>query len=83
MLIADPERIAWQAGLLATLAAGVIEIVTAFFARRILDITPRAAMLSTLAGIGMGFLALGFVFQTYARPIVGMTTLFAVFRCAR
>ena len=75
----DPERIAWQAGLLATLAAGILEMVTAFFARRILDVTPRAAMLATLSGIGMGFLALGFVFQTYARPIVGLTTLFAVF----
>ncbi len=77
--VPDPERVAWQAGLLATLAAGVIEIVTAFVARRILDVTPRAAMLATLSGIGMGFLALGFVFQTYARPIVGLTTLFAVF----
>jgi AGZA family xanthine/uracil permease-like MFS transporter len=77
--VANPERFAWQAGLLATLASGTIELVTAFFAKRLLDVTPRAAMLATLSGIGLGFLALGFVFQTYARPIVGLTTLFAVF----
>jgi AGZA family xanthine/uracil permease-like MFS transporter len=76
---ADPERIAWQAGLLACLASGTIELVTAFFAKHLLRVTPRAAMLATLSGIGLGFLTLGFVFQIYARPLVGLTTLFAVF----
>jgi len=75
---ADPERIAWQAGLLACFASGIIELTTAFFARHLLRVTPRAAMLATLAGIGLGFLALGFVLQTYARPLVGLTTLFVV-----
>ena len=36
-------------------------------------------MVATLSGIGLGFLALGFLFQTYARPIVGLTTLTLVF----
>jgi AGZA family xanthine/uracil permease-like MFS transporter len=75
----DPERVAWQAGLLACFASGVIEFVTAFFARHLLRVTPRAAMLATLSGIGLGFLALGFILQTYARPLVGLTTLFVVF----
>ena len=76
--VADPERVAWQAGLLACFASGVIELVTAFFARHLLRVTPRAAMLATLSGIGLGFLALGFVLQTYARPLVGLTTVFVV-----
>ena len=37
--------------------------------------TPRAALLSTLAGIALTFIALGFLFRTFARPIVGLTTL--------
>ena len=37
--------------------------------------TPRAALLSTLAGIALTFISLGFLFRTYARPIVGLTTL--------
>ena len=36
-------------------------------------------MVATLSGIGLGFLALGFLFQTYARPIDGLTTLSLVF----
>jgi AGZA family xanthine/uracil permease-like MFS transporter len=71
----DPARIAWQAGLLATLAAGIIELVGAFVAERIRKATPRAALLSTLAGIALGFISLGFLFRTFAHPVVGLITL--------
>lgn len=71
----DPVRVAWQAGLVACLASGLIELVGAVVAERIRRATPRAALLSTLAGIALGFIALGFFFRTFARPIVGFTTL--------
>src|SRR6187397_2500353 len=71
----DPVRVAWQAGLLATLATGVIELGCAFVAERVRKATPRAALLSTLAGIALGFISLGFLFRTFAYPVVGMTTL--------
>ena len=72
---ADPVRIAWQAGLFATFASGVIELVCAPIAERLRKVTPRAALLSTLAGIALSFISLGFLFRTFARPIVGLTTL--------
>ncbi len=72
---ADPARVAWQAGLLATLCSGLIEVAAAFVAERVRKVTPRAALLSTLAGIALGFISLGFLFRTFARPIVGLTTL--------
>ena len=75
----NPERIAWQAGLVATLTGGFIEFSMSFFAAKIRSITPRAAMLSTLAGVGLGFLGLGFLFQSFASPIVGMVTIALVF----
>ena len=75
----DPERVAWQAGLVACFASGLIELTTAFVADRIRRVTPRAAMLATLSGIGLGFLALGFVLQSFARPLVGITTIAVVF----
>ncbi len=71
----DPARIAWQAGLLATLASGIIELAGAFVAERLRKATPRAALLSTLAGIALGFISLGFLFRTFAHPVVGLTTL--------
>jgi AGZA family xanthine/uracil permease-like MFS transporter len=72
---ADPVRVAWQAGLMATFASGVIELVCAFVAERVRKATPRAALLSTLAGIALGFISLGFLFRTFAHPVVGLTTL--------
>ena len=71
----DPVRVAWRAGMLATFATGVIELGCAFVAERVRKATPRAALLSTLAGIALGFISLGFLFRTFAHPVVGMTTL--------
>src|ERR1051325_5146626 len=72
---ADPARVAWQAGLLATMCSGLIELAGAFVAERGRKITPRAALLSTLAGIALTFISLGFLYRTFARPVVGLTTL--------
>jgi len=71
----DPARVAWQAGLLATFAAGAIELVGALVAERVRKATPRAALLSTLAGIALSFISLGFLFRTFAHPVIGLTTL--------
>jgi adenine/guanine/hypoxanthine permease len=71
----DPVRVAWQAGLVATLASGLIELALAPAAGAVRRATPRAALLSTLAGIALGFISLGFFFRTFAHPVVGLTTL--------
>lgn len=71
----DPARVAWQAGLAACLGSGAIELAGAFFAERVRRATPRAALLATLAGIALTFISIGFLFRTYARPVVGFTTL--------
>src|SRR2546426_9456358 len=70
----DPARVAWQAGVVATLSSGIIELAAAFVAERVRKATPRAALLSTLAGIALGFISFGFLFRAFARPIVGLIT---------
>lgn len=72
---ANPERIAWQAGLLACFGSGLIELGGAFVVERLRKATPRAALLSTLSGIAVTFISLGFLFRTYAHPVVGLVTL--------
>src|SRR5262249_59948116 len=72
---ADPVRVAWQAGLMACFASGLIELAGALVAERIRRSTPRAALLSTLAGIALGFIALGFFFRPFAHPLIRLTTL--------
>ena len=71
----DPGRVAFRAGLVACLGSGLVELFGAFVAERLRRITPRAALLSTLAGIAVGFISLGFLFRTFARPVVGLATL--------
>jgi len=73
--LANPELWAWRAGLVACLGSGLIEFGGAFVAERVRQAAPRAALLSTLAGIALTFIALSFVYRTYAFPVVGLTCL--------
>jgi AGZA family xanthine/uracil permease-like MFS transporter len=73
--VEDPDLFAWHAGLVACVGSGLIEFFGAFGAEYIRKATPRAALLSTLAGIALGFISMSFFFQIYAHPIVGLTTL--------
>ena len=77
--MADPNRAAWQAGLCACFACGLIELSGSLVAERIRRVTPRAAMLATLGGIGLAFLAMGFLLETFSRPIVGIVTVGIMF----
>jgi AGZA family xanthine/uracil permease-like MFS transporter len=66
---------AWRMGLVACLGSGLIEFLGAFVAGPVRRMTPRAALLSTLAGIAVGFISGSFLFRTFAHPIVGLSTL--------
>ena len=66
---------AWRMGLFACAGSGVIEFLGAFVAEPLRRMTPRAALLSTLAGIAVGFISGAFLFRTFAHPIVGLSTL--------
>lgn len=81
-LAADPavgaeraSRIAWQVGLVACLLSGVIEALGGLFAGWVRRVTPRAALLSTLAGIAMGFISMEFLAWSFDRPLVAILPL--------
>ncbi|HEY8505488.1 MAG TPA: hypothetical protein VIL46_12970, partial [Gemmataceae bacterium] len=71
----EAAHLAWRAGLLACFGSGVIEFLGAFVAAPLRRYTPRAALLATLSGVALGFIAMPFVFRTFERPLVGLTTL--------
>lgn len=71
----EAARIAWQAGLMACFASGILEMGCAFFANIIRRVTPRAALLAALAAIGLFFIASDFMFRAYSVPVIGMTGL--------
>jgi adenine/guanine/hypoxanthine permease len=73
--LADPAQVAWQAGLVACFGSGAIELLGSTVSERVRRSTPRAALLSTLAGIALTFIAIGFLFRAYTRPVIGLGTL--------
>lgn len=68
-------ELAWRVGLAACLGSGVIELAGAFLAGWVKRITPRAALLATLAGIAITFIAMDFCFRIFAQPLVGLLPL--------
>lgn len=68
-------EIAWQVGLLACLGSGILEFAGAFFIDILRRITPRAALLATLAGIAITFISMDFAFQTFESPLIAMLPL--------
>jgi AGZA family xanthine/uracil permease-like MFS transporter len=75
---AGAAELAWKMGLLACIGSGVIEFLCAFVGNWIRRTTPRAALLSTLAAVGVIFIAGPFAFQIYERPLVAMLPMMVI-----
>ncbi len=71
-------RLAWQAGLFATLWSGIMEAAGAFAGDWIRRHTPRAALLSALAGIAITFIAMGFILQIFASPLIAVLPMMLI-----
>lgn len=71
-------QLAWRAGLFACLLNGLMEIAGAFVGDFLRRVTPRAALLSSLAGIAITFIAMGFVFQIFASPAIALVPVFLI-----
>ena len=70
---------AWKVGLVACFLNGVIEIAGAFIAESVRRVTPRAALLSALAGIAITFISMDFTFKIFARPLVALLPMAVIF----
>ena len=75
---AAAARFAWEMGLVACIGSGLIELFGAFIAEAVRKRTPRAALLSTLAGIAIGYISMGFAMQIFQKPIIAMLPLAVV-----
>ncbi len=70
----DPMR-AWEAGLAWAFVIGVIVLIGAFIGPFIRKITPRAALLGTLAGISITFIAMRPAAQIWEAAWIGLPVL--------
>jgi AGZA family xanthine/uracil permease-like MFS transporter len=74
----DPV-LAWEVGLAWAFIEGVFNVSGAFIAPFIRKITPRAALLGTLAGVSIVFIALRPFQQIFMTPYIGLLGLAIVF----
>lgn len=72
-------RMAWRVGLAACFLSGVVELAGALVAPWIKRLLPRAALLSTLAGIALTFISLDFANRIFALPLVAVLPMLIVF----
>ncbi|MDH4200881.1 MAG: hypothetical protein OEV66_10955, partial [Spirochaetia bacterium] len=72
-------NLAWKAGVAACMGSGIIEFFGAWAAGRVKKVTPRAALLTTLAGIAITFIAMDFSFRIFKDPLVSFAPLAIIF----
>jgi AGZA family xanthine/uracil permease-like MFS transporter len=73
--------LAWKAGIFACFVSGVMELIGAFVGGALRQHAPRASLLSSLAGIAITFIAMGFLFQIYASPAIGLLPMLLILVC--
>ncbi len=68
----DPEK-GWQAGLVWVFFQSFILMIGGFIAPYIRHITPRAALLGTLAGVSITFISMAPALNMFLTPVIGLT----------
>jgi AGZA family xanthine/uracil permease-like MFS transporter len=72
------EVLAWKVGLFACFLNAIMELAGAFGADWLRRNTPRAALLSALAGIALTFIGMGFVFQIFQTPAIALIPMILI-----
>lgn len=66
---------AWKVGVISCFISGLFEGFGSFIGEKIRTMTPRAALLSTLAGIAISFIALDQTIKIWDRPFISFIPL--------
>lgn len=67
----DPVK-AWEAGLTWVCIQSVVLVIGGFLGRWVRKVTPRAALLGTLAGVSVTFISMRPALQMYLTPMIGL-----------
>ena len=74
----DPIK-AWQAGLAWAFIEGVVNLSGVLIAPTVRKWTPRGALLGTLAGVSLAFIAMTPAMRVFMQPVIGLVCLGIVF----
>jgi AGZA family xanthine/uracil permease-like MFS transporter len=67
----DPVK-AWEAGLTWVCIQSVVLVIGGFLGRWVRQVTPRAALLGTLAGVSVTFISMRPALQMFLTPVIGL-----------
>ena len=67
----DPLK-AWEAGLTWVCIQSVVLVIGGYIGRWVRKVTPRAALLGTLAGVSVTFISMRPVLQMFLTPVLGL-----------
>lgn len=67
--------LAWAAGVVWALIEGIIELLGSLFGEQLRNFLPRAAMLGSLAGVSITYIALNPAFSVWSVPYIGLVAL--------
>ena len=67
----DPIK-AWEAGLTWVCIQSVVLVIGGFLGRWVRKVTPRAALLGTLAGVSITFISMRPALQMFLTPVIGL-----------
>lgn len=74
----NDANLAWGAALAWCVCEGIIEVLGAFIGNKLRKWLPRAALLGSLAGVSITYIALNPAFATFAVPYIGLVSLIIV-----
>jgi len=75
----DAAMMTWYIGMATMMFMGIIKFICSFFGNWIQRIVPRAGLLGSLAGIGIGLIAMTPLFDIFGMPLVGVIALGLIF----
>ena len=78
-LVTKNGTLAWQVGIAAAFAGGIIEVAGSFLGPILKRLTPRAGMLGTLAGIALVWIGTVPLAEIFEHPVIAFPALAIVF----
>ncbi len=75
----DAALMTWYIGMATMMFMGVIKLFFSFFGKWIQKVVPRAGLLGSLAGIGLGLIGVTPLIDIFGMPVVGLIALGLVF----
>jgi adenine/guanine/hypoxanthine permease len=75
----DAAMMTWYIGMATMMFMGVIKLIFSFLGSWVQRIVPQAGLLGSLAGIGLGLIAMTPLIDIFGMPLVGMVAMGLVF----